>query len=520
MAGPWEKYGGTQAPAAGPWAKYAPQAAPAPQQPVKPAAAPEKPGVAYDMFRSFGTGVREGIEGMIGLPGDVRDIAQQAAGGVRDKLLDIGLPPRLVEGLEQTFMPFGINPLFPTSPNTEDVRGATEAVIGEGYDPQTIPGEYSRTVGQFAPAAVMGPGGLARKTAMAVVPALASETAGQVTKGSEAEPYARLGGALIGGLAAAGRVNPTKIAAKGAPTAEQLKETTDRLYEGLRNAGIRYDANDYARTVQSATDDLLKAGFRPVGVDKTAFEWVEYLSNNVGKSMDFDDINGIVKALGEQARGAARTPDKKSLSTALGIIRDRLMTFEETAAYTSQVPLSGDTFNRIRAGARELAKRNIKNRTLNEVLENADNYTAGQEAGVRNGINNLLRSKRGKQLFNAEEQAALREVAHGRKTLRTLSRFGLDLTKISGNAAFLPTVGALGAGSMLGPVFGGGLLAAGTAAKSLSPYLTNKAFQDTLAAVRSGKLADRTVMNTVRAERIKQNVRRAISGVPALPRPE
>lgn len=512
MAGPWEKYGGTQAQAAGPWAKYAPNAAPAQQPAPQAAAEPEKPGVAYDMLRSFGTGVREGIEGLAGLPGDIREFVSST--GLPDKLVEMGIP----RVLAQPMMP-GLG-VLPYSPSTDDIRGATEAVIGEGYDPQTLPGEYSRTVGQFAPAAAMGPGSLARKTAMTVVPALMSETGGQLTKGSEAEPYARVGGALLGGIAAAGRINPTKVAAKGAPTADELKATTDRLYEGLRNAGIRYDANDYARVVQSASDDLMKAGFRPVGVDKTAFEWVEFLANHIGKSMDFDDINGIVKALGEQARGAARTPDKKSLSKALGIIRDRLMTFEETAAYTSQVPLSGDTFNRIRAGARELAKRNIKNRTLNEIVENAENYTAGQESGIRNGINNLLRSQRGKQLFNAEEKAALREVAHGRKPLQVLSRFGFDLTKLSGNASFLPTIGAIGAGVTGGPIVGGGLLAAGTAAKVLSPYLTNKAFQNTLAAVRSGKLADRTVMNSVRAERIRQNIRRAISVTPALTRPE
>jgi len=80
-------------------------------------------------------------------------------------------------------------------PTTKDV----ETFVGNPkyHKPQTVPGEYARTLGQFAPGALM-PGSLLVKGANVVVPALTSETAGQMTKGSKAEPYARVLGALLG----------------------------------------------------------------------------------------------------------------------------------------------------------------------------------------------------------------------------------------------------------------------------------------------------------------------------------
>lgn len=480
-------------------------------------------GYAEDVTKSLGSGLARGAADLIGLPGTLGDLGQAGFGYAMRKGYELatgGEQPNPQGGLVERFFagPQPDNPM-PQNPLSGDaMRGYLSKATGgrTDYQPQTVPGEYARTIGEFGPAMASGPGGLVRKTAMSVIPAVSSETAGQLTKDTAAEPYARLGGALVGGGLSAGRVNATKEAARGAPSPEKLKATTDRLYEMMRNAGITYDAGDYARTVQSAADEIVKSGFRPVGPSKTAFEWLDELSNQIGKAPDFADIDGIIKTLGEEARGALATPDKKPLGKALNIIRDKLMDFEANAAFTSRSGVSRDTLNKVRSGARDLAKRNIKNRMLTEVLDNADNYAAGQEAGIRNGINNLLRSKRGNQIFSAEEKKALREVSQGRKGLRTLSRFGFDVTKLSGNATFLPAIGAVGAGQLAGAPAGAGLALAGTAAKALSPYLTNKAFQEAMGAIRTGKLADKSAMNAVRAERVKQNIRRLLAVEPSI----
>jgi hypothetical protein len=65
------------------------------------------------------------------------------------------------------------------------------------YEPQTTAGEYAKTTGEFVGGALAMPyGGPLRAAGSAVLPALASETAGQMTKGTEMEGPARLAAAL------------------------------------------------------------------------------------------------------------------------------------------------------------------------------------------------------------------------------------------------------------------------------------------------------------------------------------
>lgn len=484
----------------------APAANPAPD----PLEDPENASLLDDILRSTGAGLRRGVEGVFGMIGDVNASQGDAASWA---LRALGVPVETANHLGGYARYISTNPMAPT---TGEIRSLTDRAFGESYEPQTTAGEYARTVGEFAPNAAM-PGGVARRAAMVAVPALLSETAGQATEGTAAEPYARVAGALAGGLAAAGRAPGTlKTAAKGAPTQTELKGQADRLYGLMRRAGIKYDANAFAGAVQDMADDLHKTGFRP-SVARDAFGLVDDLAKEVGRSPDFDDINGLVQMVGQKARAAAATGDQTS-AAAFNIIRDKLMTLESRAPLISQTPFPQQDFNRIRAAAREVAKRNIKARMLSEIVENADTYAGGREAGIRNQIRSLVRSKRGKQIFSAEEKNALLQVANGRKALQTLSRFGFDLTKVSGNASFIPTIGAIGAGGVFGPPTGIALAGAGTAAKFLSPRLTEQAFEQAAAGIRSGRLRDPTVLTTVKAERLKTNIRRMVSPYPAAER--
>lgn len=164
-----------------------------------------QPSTAMDMLRSLPAGIREGIEGVAGLPGDLTNLAHRAITYVGDKT---GLPTETANKL--------LNAAAYVSPflghvDTGDIHGATSKVVGDSYEPQTTPGEYMRTIGQFAPGLVAGPEGVAPRIAATVIPALTSETAGQLTKNTVAEPYARFIGSLlgVGGVAAAPKVART-----------------------------------------------------------------------------------------------------------------------------------------------------------------------------------------------------------------------------------------------------------------------------------------------------------------------
>lgn len=469
-----------------------------------PEVAQPKPSVMADVAQSGVSGVRSGIESSLGMFGDANRMSGDIAGWVAGKL---GAGPDMQKTVGSI-----ASKLTPTAmlPSTAQIQGLTNPVMGEGYKPQTVAGEYANTIGEFLPGAMIGPGGVGRKAAMAVIPAVVSETAGQLTKGTGAEPYARFAGGLAGGVASAGLFpSAAKNAAVGAPTREAVKQQTDDLYGALRNAGIKYDGAAYEAALVAAQDEMVKKGLRP-SVAKEAFKYLDELAMPKGASPDFDDINGIVQALGDNARDAS-SQGRGALAKAFGIIADHVRDFELNAPMTSTAGLAQEQVNTIRQSARSIALKNIKSRALEEIVTKSSTYAAGEEAGIRNGINNLLRSKYGQRLFNEAERTALLQVSQGRKPLRSLSRFGLDLEKISGNATFLPTIGAVGAGAAGGPLVGAGLLAAGTAAKALSPRLTQKALEQTGAAIRSGKLGTKELTQALKDKRAQALIRAAIA---------
>lgn len=162
----------------------------------KPAKAPQQQAsVAYgeDMAKGFGSGVAQGAIGIPGGFGTANEINQSLIKGAADYL---GAPEWLSSGVSKgarLLMPFG------AMPGTKNLTDMVESVTGPLYEAQTVPGQYAQTMGQFVPGIALGPGSMGQKIASGVSSAVASETAGQFTKGTAAEPYARLGGALVGG---------------------------------------------------------------------------------------------------------------------------------------------------------------------------------------------------------------------------------------------------------------------------------------------------------------------------------
>lgn len=222
-----------------------------------------------DVARSAQTGGVEGASQFLGTIGDLQNIggaaAQKVAGflkehGFGDGSVPQGIPgiptipqafqalstavakktgadPRLSRLATAAMMPAAIG----QAPTSAEIQGAVTK-DGPLYQPQTKAGQYARTIAQFAPAAAT-PGSAARRLANVIAPALASETAGQITKGTKAEPYARIAGALAGGGGAAILAAPgprTRIlaeAVRGASDdqiaqARQLMETGQR--EGVQ----------------------------------------------------------------------------------------------------------------------------------------------------------------------------------------------------------------------------------------------------------------------------------------------
>lgn len=156
--------------------------------------------IAADVLKSGGVGVAKGGIGILGTLGDATNLGakgiEAASNYVSDKF-----------GIERYQRPEKPS-ILEHIPTSESIQKGVEKHTGEFYKPQTPYGEYADTTGQFAGGAVLGPMNGTRAVAgrvlrYGVAPAVTSETAGQLTKGTDLEPWARGATALATGGAAA-----------------------------------------------------------------------------------------------------------------------------------------------------------------------------------------------------------------------------------------------------------------------------------------------------------------------------
>lgn len=157
---------------------------------------------------------------------------------------------------------------------------------GLAYEPQTLPGQYASAIGEFAPAALI-PGSAAYRAGQVLAPALASETAGQLTKGSDYEGWARFGGALAGGIGAA-------LASRPSTAARALQEQMP--------GGVNPQLVDQAEALMTQA--------RQQGIDLT---WPEALSQVAQRSVLTDTLRHLEAAPQTSAQMAeffARRPQQ------------------------------------------------------------------------------------------------------------------------------------------------------------------------------------------------------------------
>jgi hypothetical protein len=148
--------------------------------------------IAGDTVNSLGAGVGQGFINNAALLGDARELL---ANGVQKaaNLIAPGAAPHAGEWFSQ-----GLPSFVQFAPTSSQLQDATESVTGPFHRPQTVYGEYARTVGEFAPSALVPEGGLLwNAIRYGLFPALASETAGQLTKGSDAERWVRGAAAIV-----------------------------------------------------------------------------------------------------------------------------------------------------------------------------------------------------------------------------------------------------------------------------------------------------------------------------------
>lgn len=437
-------------------------------------------------LKNLGSGAVEGVAYGAGMIGDV----DRLMGAGMDKLHDKVFGARSPEDQAKFEARRETTRMLPTS---SQIMGAIKNETGfEPAAEQTPEAPYLKAIGQFAPFALTGPGGVARKALQTVIPAVASEGTGQLL---DMGGYHKLApwGRAVAGLLGAGTMGALEGAAARAkamgaiPSADEIKAAAKALYARADQAGLRLSQNSFAKAVDDVSLVAQKAGINPI-IHPKAHAALTQLENAYGATPSLSDVDTLRRILG--AAGQAIEPADSFMAR---IMRDKLD--DHLDKLTPADAIAGDPNVGIPAltGARALWKQQSKAETIGDLFERAQNaaganYTqAGMETALRQKFRQLADNKNKFRKFNPDEQAAILKVVRGGTLENTLRLFG----KFAPHG-LLSTVLGSGAGAAIGAHFGettAGAVAvpmAGEAARRAASAMTQRNAQNVDALIRAG----------------------------------
>ena len=425
-----------------------------------------------DIAKSAGVGLAKGAIGLVGLPGDITelgarglDYATQGIGSLLGQ--DIASRPQQ-------------EPLA----GSAQIQRGVENLIGPLYEPRTILGKYAQTAGEFLPAMVGGPETILTKMMSRVAaPALASETAGQLTQGTAAEPFARIGGALASGAGAAKLLAPKALPA---PTVEQLGAAATSAYNNPAVAALELHPSSTAYAADKIAEGLQKSGFRELNAPQT-FGIVQELKTQVGPTAKVADVQSVRTALNKVAGNFANPVEQTAAQKAIRGIDDYLANLkpfdvakgDASAAAAILEDAKGNYAAKMRVARTDKAEYRAE-------LNAASAHSGGNiNNATRQALKGMLLNDKAMRGFTDAEKAAMERVVRGTATGNAMRRVGKLLSTqgmhgagvIGGSvAAAVPTHGA----SLALPVLGWG-------AKKLGDASTAKAIKrlDDMIAMRS-----------------------------------
>jgi hypothetical protein len=416
-------------------------------------------------------GFQSGFQGLLGAAGD----AQQAAGGLAGWAADkFGASPSTRDYVSSAASRVAV-PFLPVGmPTTKQVNTAAESLLGPKYVPETTAGKYAASIGEMAPGAMAGPGGIVRKSLMAVIPGAAVQAADDASGGN---PYAKVAAGLGGALFTAGKGNAgTKQLLRDVGPSElaypQLEGKVNNAYAQLRGAGIKYDANAVDQAIQDVSTLRINPQLAP-----QASGLRDSFAEFAGKGMDFQDLDEMEQiATGIMRNHMTMPADKKFVGDILTKIKD----VRQNGAVATNGSIAAGDVNGAIANAKELARSRIIARDINKMKDKSEWYLSGPESGLRNQFKNYGK-KNGQNLTDSEERA-FKSVMNREGLLNPLHNAGSRMGQIAMGSAGL----ALGM-----PVQGLVAAIGSNAARRFMEAYTKKGVENAIRTVLAGRDAQK-----------------------------
>lgn len=403
----------------------------------------DKPGAMEDAAKSVASGLASATAGTLGAAGNLRTGLSAATDWAGGKL---GVAPDKVQAFKDymataaKMTPLGIIANAPTSRDV--INAAPDPIVSPDYKPSTTLGGYLKTGAEFLPGmALGGEGGLAARFATNVaVPAIASETAGKITEGTAAEPWARAGAALLSPavMGAARRVvTPLPASAERQALAGTLRNEGVPLTAGqatgskplqwmesalgdtpgsggpaaraMENQGEAFTAAALRRAgidANRATPDVIDNAFTRIG---NAFEGVAQ-RNNVARDQRFaHDLNTTLNEYNSLVSPSNRAP------VVMNTARDVMETMTRNGGH-----LTGEQYNAFTSRLARQARNARADPQLQEALQ-----------GLRTSLDDAME----RSLFRTGNSADMQVLRNARNEYRNLMVLERAATGAGSNAA-------------------------------------------------------------------------------------
>jgi hypothetical protein len=398
------------------------------------------PSMGEDAAKSVGAGLGNAAISTLGSVGDVRSLLSTGVDAIGSKL---GADPSMLKKAAGYAFP-AIN----SAPTSQDIRSTvTDPIVSPDYQPQTAVGGVLKTGAEFLPAMVGGPESLAAKFATRVaVPAVATEAAGALTKGTAAEPYARVAGALAGGVGASKVANSmaeARALKAATPALADVKSEATNAYDALtaRNVATPIGQSTLDNLASDITTTLNNKGIRPSNASSIHAAVDEIKMPATKGAADVVDLVAARQSIKELL--GKHDTNKSGAFVALNKIEQAI---EQNSPGTMKAIKEADK-NYAAAKAVEALDKRVAKSELRAAGENS-----GMNVGnkIRQNITTYLGSNEAKYL-SAETKADLEKIVRGtasQNTMRAIANLlggGGGLGMLAGGAAGYQAGGAGGA---------------------------------------------------------------------------
>ncbi len=463
---------------------------------------------------SFTTGLKEGAEPMGQLVGGMGDVIGAGMRAVGIPTRDTSKPVQFPTHPQSDYVTPNKPGNYATLPGALMLPGT---VKDDSYQPQEFSGRVGRALGSFAAGGVAGPESAAGRVLSVALPAIASETAGELPLGEQGKKYARLGGALVGGLgvgaASHGATSLARALEMGAPATEKsaVDAVAPTVAEWHDIASANYGAlkdpaknpiitKDILGTLRDKVKTFLADNeFHPDDETGTAKLWarIDALPDD---NITLKGLEGIRQYANKVGRNFT-TSDGFMANKVKGIISDFMGDLDESHIIGTEAsgPMRLGGAGADTAGAtnipgltelktaRNAYKTMKKAQVIQSIVDNADirgaaNYTqAGADQALRRGFASLATNPKRFAQFTPDEQDAIRLVAKGgpmQNVLRGLGKMAIRGPVSAGATTVI--------GHLMGPAGPYMLAAAGEAAKAGSASATENNVSALAALVRGG----------------------------------